>query len=594
MTRRKSEAPPTRNDSGDIWMHESVKDQINRRAIERLDEKDNFDAYVNAITGIGDWNRDKTFGGQRGGLSFEVNIIPAIAAEGRWRGSDLGGRVVEAVPDEMTREGWELTVQPNAKGEDETEQETSETEVADFFPGQEGQAQIPVAAKPKVGILPDFDGEGTDIVEGLDGVLEELGASDALWWALCFERAYGGGAILMGADDGQEDLSKPLDEERISSVRWLNAFQGGYDGEVVAWSYYRDIRSPKYGLPETYMIRNLGVPITSAPTTSTPVKQKPLEPVIFWVHESRLLVFPGTPVSRQARVQMRGWGDSIFTRIDKVLSDYNQTWGGVANLMTDFSQGVLNIEGLKKALAGGDKAARGNPVTTRARQIQLTRSIARMLFLDKEEEFSRHTVPLSGVADVLQQFSLRLAAAADMPVTLLMGQAPSGLNATGASDVRFFYDRIAARQRKRMLPQLKRLIKLILLSKEGPTEGVQPERWNAKFKSLYQMTALEQADLRNKQANTDHLYIQDGAVSPEEVAASRFGGSEYSTETVIDFEGRAEMAKQAEADKTEKQKVMSESAKLGVSPGQLALEHPEHPSNAPPDPNKMPFPPKKE
>ena len=52
-----------------------------------------------------------------------------------------------------------------------------------------------------------------------------------------------------------------------------------------------------------------------------------------------------------------------------------------------------------------------------------------------------------------------------------MGQAPAGLNATGDSEIRWFYDRVAARQRRELQPALKRLVKLLFLSKRGPTKG---------------------------------------------------------------------------------------------------------------------------
>lgn len=553
MSRRKNPEPtPQPTTRQDAWTQPSAKEQIEARRRERQDEQDNFDAYVNELTGIGDWTRDKTFGGLQGGLAFQVALIPSAAAEDRWRGSDLGGRVIETVPDEMTREGFELTVQPTEEDEPAgppVEVEPEEEFEIDAFgedPAEEGP--------PPKGPLPDVDDDGAEVAEEIDGALEELGADDAIWWALCYERAYGGGAILVGADDGVEDLSKPLDEENIKSVDWLNAFQGGYDGEIVAWSYYNDPRSKKYGLPETYMIRNLGVPIARLPAPGAlgrdvlPRQQlRGYGQMIFWVHESRLLIFPGTPVSRNARVQMRGWGDSIFTRVDKVLADYNQTWGSIANLMTDFSQGVINVEGLNAKLSGNNKASKSYPITTRAKQIQITRSIARMLFLDADEKFTRETASLAGVSEILQQFALRLAAAADMPVTLLMGQAPAGLNATGASDVRFFYDRIAARQKKRMLPQLKRLLRILMLAKEGPTKGKEPERWSVAFRPLYQMTALEDAQLRKTVAEMDSIYIDKQVLSPEEVTASAFGGSAWTMERTIDLEGRAAMEAMAAA-----------------------------------------------
>jgi phage-related protein (TIGR01555 family) len=563
----------------DPWSDPGIVRQLARHVeISRVDsEAFNLDSFKNELTGIGDWSQDKTFGGKRGGPDFEVAFLPGIACENRWRGSDLGGRIVETIPDEMTREGWDLTIQPS-EGDGEPDDKE------DDFPPEGGDPMAaglapPAPKNPKP--IPEADEESTEQIEELDGLLEKLGAADAFWQALCYERAYGGGAILIGADDGMDDLSTPLNEDAVKSVRFLNPVSGGWDGELVAWSYYRDLNSPNYGMPEIYMLRNLGVPIASMPapgSSYTPVspdasilgstKNLGYGPLVQWVHESRLLVFPGISVSHRARVQMRGWGDSVFMRVDRVLSQYDQTWGGVANLLTDFSQGVLKVDQLSQMLGANNKSGSKN-LLTRARMLQMTRSISRILLIDKLEDFSRDTASLAGIAETMQQFALRLAAAADMPVALLMGQAPAGLNATGASDIRFFYDRVAARQKKRLLPQLRRLIKLLMLSKEGPTGGVEPEKWTVEHNSLYQMTDLEKAQLRNTTAQTDQIYISQGVLSAEEVAASAFGGTEWSMERTIDFEGRQEMADLDAADKEARAKAMLEGAKKppGGDPG---------------------------
>jgi phage-related protein (TIGR01555 family) len=395
------------------------------------------------------------------------------------------------------------------------------------------------------------DDESSKIVEALEQKSRELNLLQVLRDALCYERAYGGAAVLLGVDDGEKDLTKPLDESKIKSITHLNTFRGGWDGEVIQWRPYNDMRKPKYGMPEMYMLRNLGVQIATpaAPGesnfTQLPMPVGPTGSMIFYVHESRLIIFPGTAVSHQARTQMRGWGDSVFTRVDEVLNQYSQTWGSISNLMTDWAQGVLRMSGLADALAGPDGEGGTGQIRRRLVAIQMSKSMAKTLLLDKDEEFKREVTPLSGIAEVLEQFSLRLAAAADMPVSLLLGQAPAGLNATGASDIRFFYDRVAAKQRNRLLPPLYRLYRLMMLAKDGPTKGVEPARWSIELNPLWQPTESEEIEMRNKQAQTDQIYIANGVLTPEEVAASRFGGSQYSTNTVLDLEERQAMSEMA-------------------------------------------------
>lgn len=543
----------------DPWAGDDVRRQIEARvsmlvAGARLDGA-RGDGYRNELTGIGHWLKDKTFGGNEFGLQFDLVPISNVEAEARWRGSDLGYRIVEVIPDEMLRAGFELVVQPTPEEQaGEKESEEPDANADEFPPGGPPQMLLPPEPKPP-GEIAAPDDESAEIIEDMTKELEDTELEDAIEEALRYERAFGGAVIFPIIDDGETDLSRPLDPSRIRSVNGYNVFTGGWAGEAVVWSYYVDLRSPKYGRPEVYMIQNIGTPITSVtvPGAAAPPQVVQGETLV-WIHESRLIVLDGHPVTRRARVQMRGWGDSIFTRVDRVLQQYDQTWGSVSNLMTDWAQGVLKIEGLTDQMSV-------NPdlLYERASDMMLSRSIARAVVIGSNEDFRRDNATLSGVSDVLGQFWLRLAAAADMPLSLLVGQVKGGLGDAGATDLRFFYDRIAARQKK-IKRKLKQLLGWVFLSKEGPTDGVEPERWELKFNSLWQQTDGEIATMRKTVADTDAVYIQQGVVTPEEVAASRYGGSEWSMETVIDFEGRAKMAADAEKQKAERAKAMLEAA----------------------------------
>jgi hypothetical protein len=81
-------------------------------------------------------------------------------------------------------------------------------------------------------------------------------------------------------------------------------------------------------------------------------------------------------------------------------------------------------------------------------------------------------------------------------------------------------------------------MRLLLLAKDGPTKGAEPKAYEMKFPSLWQPTPTEDADLKNKVAQTDQIYIEKGVVTPEEIATSRFRKDGWNAETVIDLEER--------------------------------------------------------
>lgn len=616
-------APPQPSTS-DPWMDPRLVAEMKAHVAETSLHTDAaaFDGFRNCLTGIGDWTRDKTLGGSQQGLDFVLVQLPAVAVENRWRGSALGARIVQIIPDEMTREGYEVVVQPSEDDDDGDKQDAADRALGrlraidgrvisrrshahkrvDAFPMQ-ASATMPGAPAGGAGAmgmmqdprerplaLPDVDDEGAEISEAMSIKLEELNFDAVLWEALCYERAYGGAVILMGVDDGFDNLTAPLDEDRLSDVTHLNAFTGGWEGECVAWSYYQDPVKPNYGMPETYMIRNIGVPFARIPAPGEPPSRDvlpsgPYAGIITWVHESRLLVLPGIAVSRRARVQMRGWGDSIFTRVDEVLQQEGQTWGGVANLMTDFSQGVLAIDDLASAIGKGSGATAGGGGTSnlmkRAMALNLTRSISRIMLIDSKEKFSRDTVALTGIPEVIQKMWERVAAAAGMPAELLMAMLTGGLS-KGDTTYRFFMDRIASDQKKHVVPVVKKLVRILFRCADGPTEGDEPERWHVEPRPLYQLTALEEVDLRLKVAQADDLNIKNQIYSPEEAAGSHYGGSKFDPNVTLNLKLRAEMADQYEKDRAERAKMLMAAAKQALlppaAPTTSATEKPPDPS----------------
>jgi len=405
---------------------------------------------------------------------FSADIIPQRYAEEIWRGDDMAARAVETVPNEMLRAGYEVEV--------------------------EGDKELS---------------------EALETEDSRLKISDTVLKALYFGRAYGGAGILLGADDGSKDLSLPLAEDRIRSFDWTNLLS---PAELQAHAYYSNPTAPKYGEVATYRI----VPLDAVPGAS--LSTFPL------VHESRIVRFGGVETSRGSRLRNvnPGWDDSIFVRILQVLTDFQNAWAGTSILLSDFAPPVLKLKNLAQLLA----TESGQALAERARGIEISRSIARTTILDTEEEYTRQTVNVTGLPELLEKMMLRLAAAVQIPVSLLMGQSPAGLNATGDADTRWFYDQIAAAQERFLEPPLRRIFEIVLKSKAGPSRGKVPENWDVEFEPLWQMTDLEQAQLRKTQAETDAIYIQAQVVTPQEISKSRFGGDGYSTSTTIDVELR--------------------------------------------------------
>jgi phage-related protein (TIGR01555 family) len=178
----------------------------------------------------------------------------------------------------------------------------------------------------------------------------------------------------------------------------------------------------------------------------------------------------------------------------------------------------------------GDAAIRA-----RLSQLQYGRSVARAVAVDAEREsFEYVSRSFSGYDSGLYALMFMLSASSGIPVTLLFGRSPAGLNSTGESDIKFFYDSIKSEQELRLLKPLRRLLEVIMSAADGPTSGNVPETWSVTFKPLMQSSPLERADIRLKTAQADQIELELGVLTPQEIADSHYGGDEYDQDITLD------------------------------------------------------------
>lgn len=350
------------------------------------------------------------------------------------------------------------------------------------------------------------------------GILDALGVEEALAGAWTWGRAFGGGAVVLGADDGL-DPSEPLDFGRVQRLAWV------YDvdkRDLTPQSWETNPASPRFGRPNVYMLTRNG----QGGAHSTVM-----------VHASRLVIFRGARTTRRRALEDHGWGDSVLQRVYEDLRQARGGYAAVATLLQDASQGVFAIKDLYALMAQDDGA---KTFEQRMELMDMSRGVARAILIDAEaERFERvETGALTGLPDILDRFVQMVSAGTEIPVTRLMGTSPAGLNATGESDVRGWYDVVAAEQRRTLKPRAEYIVRAILRSKAGPTGGVEPEGWSVDFPPLWQPTPSELADLRQKTSATDAAYITAGVLTPEEVALNRFRSEGWSPETSVDLDAR--------------------------------------------------------
>ena len=87
-----------------------------------------------------------------------------------------------------------------------------------------------------------------------------------------------------------------------------------------------------------------------------------------------------------------------------------------------------------------------------------------------------------------------MAGAAEIPATRLFGRSPQGMNATGESDLKNYYDMIASLQERLLRPALEKLLPVMAVS----CWGYVPENLEIVFEPVMTSSPAERAELVQK------------------------------------------------------------------------------------------------
>lgn len=405
----------------------------------------------------------------------------------------------------------------------------------------DGLARVVVDTVADEMIRQGWEVEG-DEEDYISGQMDELHAysklSDLIKWA----RLYGGGILVMGINDGRE-LEEPVDLNNIRNIKWLHSFDR-YQASSANGMFEGNLNSPNYGFPDVYLV-------TDSRTGN-----------VFYVHHSRVLRMDWQMLPPRFQNWNDGWGDPIFASIYDELRNYSTLYGNLATMSYDFVTKILKVENLAQAVASDGC----NNLMTRINILNMASGITNTAIIDTAEDLQKHSTQLAGIADIVDRFMLALSAVSGIPVSLLFGRSPAGLNATGDADIRNFYDRIKQYQESKLKPLLERLISYLYLCKESPNGGKEPDHWSVSFVPLWQNTEEQEAIIRRTVAEADAIYLDRGVLDPKEVAVSRFGGDKYSMNTEIDLEARQNGYDPGEVALLEAEKEAESTAQATIGP----------------------------
>jgi uncharacterized protein len=349
-------------------------------------------------------------------------------------------------------------------------------------------------------VAEDMTRQGVDItgpmlpknIRKIERGVQKLGIWSRLRSLIKWSRLYGG-CLAVIIIKGQK-LEDPLNLETVGpgqfkGLKILDRWMVDPSLELLV----TDMSDPACGLPTYYRV-----------TADAPALPR------MKIHHSRVIRMGGVELPYWQAVQENLWGLSILETIQDRIASFDLGSAGAAQLIDKSFIRTFHIEGLKELLGSNTIAYEG--VRQYMQAVTSFQGIEGVTLLDTKDEYkgNEHGA-FSGLAEILQEFRQQLSGALMIPQTKLFGTSPAGMNATGESDMRNYYDLIKARQVTDLLDGLMIVYQLVAQS-----IGVEwDDEAGLEFKPLWQPTEVEKAEIAGKITETVLKAEEQGTISPE-------------------------------------------------------------------------------
>ena len=347
-----------------------------------------------------------------------------------------------------------------------------------------------------VGIIPDdmcrewfqlSGAVGPDHLRRLEQVQSDTALRESVNEGLRWGRLYGGAAGLIMLRGQEGLLDRPLDLDAIVP----GSFQGLYI--LDRWCGI----APESGLvfrrgrmvPEYYTVSGGDGRITAR------------------VHHSRVVRFTGRDLPYLERMAELYWGASEVESLYQDVVKHNNVSANMAALTFRANVDTMEVQSLDQlfSLASGEMQRRFWN-TMQAQSVMQSNFGVRVV--NKGDAVHNTQYTFTGLEEVYEAMALDLSGASRIPMTKLFGRSPAGMDATGESDMRNYYDYVETLRESKLRPIIQQLLPVMAMSAWG---GV-PDGLRIDFPPLQTPSPSEVAEIAEKKAGTVLNVFQSGLI----------------------------------------------------------------------------------
>lgn len=320
---------------------------------------------------------------------------------------------------------------------------------------------------------------------------KRLKVRDLLYKAASFARLYGGAIVVAYCDDGADSMEQPLGDS-LNQVYQFKTYDR-FEVQIPLNGWDIDSLSPNYGNPLFYEV--------------TPVTPYVTGRIMTRIHHTRCFQLNGLMATNQEANTLLGWGVSALAPVADALANYSYSMSAFPSIIKDFVQVVIKLKELAATAALGAEGEAA--VKARLNVINQGRSVLNAIMIDGEDDYNKSASSVAGLGDMIDRMMMQVAATTGFPVSLLFGRSAQGMNATGQGDENIFNEFVAAYQETDLAPLIDWVVGLV--GKQATwIEGEDGLKWA--WPDLAPIDEKDRADIKLKNAQTDNIYIQAGAV----------------------------------------------------------------------------------
>lgn len=330
-----------------------------------------------------------------------------------------------------------------------------------------------------------------DLLDELERVERVTKVREKLNLGLRWGRLYGGaaGLILIKGQEGM--LDKPLDLDTIMPGTFAGLMiLDRWMGIVPDMGLVQDIGDPDFGLPEYYTIND---------STGH---------VVAKVHHSRVVRFTGRDLPEIERIAEVYWGESEVEALYKDVVAHDNVSANMAALTFRANINTMEVQNLEQLFSLGSVEQQKRFWNVMQAQSVMMSNFGFQL-VNKGDQMKNTQYTFTGLQEVYESMCLNLCGASHYPMTKLFGRSPSGMNATGESDLQNYYDYVDSQREAKVRPALEKLLPIMAVSAWGQI----PDNLQIYFPPLWTPTAKEVADIAKSKAEAIVSTYQAGLLN---------------------------------------------------------------------------------